>query len=112
MERQNSRLQRNFYSNRGKSAGVGHLWHLPDQNAPTGNSKNQWCDLTAIGPAIPARGSAGKVTGRARFAIWPGTDIIVKLENYRSFLDIYDLVGDRHCCRAAQRPGGGMSHER
>ncbi len=35
---------------------------------------------------------AGKVTERALFAIRRGPDIILKAENYRSFLDIYDLV--------------------
>jgi hypothetical protein len=43
----------------------------------------------------------------ARFAIGPGPDIIVKLENYRSFLDIYDLVRATLGARlTAKRPSG------
>jgi hypothetical protein len=42
-------------------------------------------------------------------------DIIVKLENCRSFLDIYDLVGatlGAAMAAWALAPGAGMSHER
>jgi hypothetical protein len=36
----------------------------------------------------------------------------LKLGNYRSFLDIYDLVGRSSAPFGDQAPGGGMSHER
>jgi hypothetical protein len=40
-------------------------------------------------------------------------DIILKLENCRSFLDIYDLVGQSsEAGQAAKHPGPDMSHER
>jgi hypothetical protein len=33
-------VQRNFFSNPGKSTGIGLLWHLPGRNAPARNPKN------------------------------------------------------------------------
>jgi hypothetical protein len=50
----------------------------------------------------------GKVTGTAQFAIRSRADIIVRLENCLSFLDIYDLVWrHRELGAAAKRPGSG-----
>jgi hypothetical protein len=49
-------------------------------------------------------GAAGKVTGGVRFAIRPGPDVIPELENYRSFLDIYDLVRSPLGAGIAARP--------
>jgi hypothetical protein len=50
----------------------------------------------------------GKVTGTAQFAIRSRADIIVRLENCLSFLDIYDLVWPhRELGAAAKRPGSG-----
>jgi hypothetical protein len=57
----NWKLQRNFFSNPGNSTGIGHLWHLPGQNAPARNSKNAKCDLMTIPLAVSVR-STGKVT--------------------------------------------------
>jgi hypothetical protein len=39
-----------------------------------------------------------------RFAIRPGPDVISELENYRSFLDIYDLVRSPLGAGIAARP--------
>jgi hypothetical protein len=48
-----------------------------------------------------------------RFAIRRQPGIIQKIENYRSFLDIYDLVWAAAADRlVAKRPGPDMSHER
>jgi hypothetical protein len=58
----NGRLQRNFFSNPDNSTGIGHLWHLPGQNAPAGNGKNTGCGLAAIHPAISTGGPGIKVT--------------------------------------------------
>jgi hypothetical protein len=37
----NWKLQRNFFLNPGNSTGIGHLWHLPGQNAPAEPEKRQ-----------------------------------------------------------------------
>jgi hypothetical protein len=51
-------------------------------------------------PATGGQRSPGKVTDEPDLAICPGRNIIVRQENYRSFLDIYNLV------RAYRRFGG------
>jgi hypothetical protein len=58
------------------------------------------------------RTAAGKVTREARFAIRPGTVIILKLKYSCSILDIYDLGAIVGACQAAKRPAWVLSHER
>ena len=49
-------------------------------------------------------GAAGKVTGVSDLQPARGPDVISELENYRSFLDIYDLVRSPLGAGIAARP--------
>jgi hypothetical protein len=80
-----------------------HLWVV--RKTP-GVARQRWSRATT-------GRSPGKVTGGDRFAIRPERDIILKLENCRSFLDICDLAGmPRSQLATVKRPGPDMCHER
>jgi hypothetical protein len=58
-------------------------------------------------------GSTGKVTGEPDLQSARGRISSLKPENYRSFLDIYDLAGDLfEPVWRRSAPGADMSHER
>jgi hypothetical protein len=62
---------------------------------------------------MPARRAAGRVTGEPDLQSATGRISSSKLENCRSFLDIYDLVGRlSEIIMEQSTPGTGMSHER
>jgi hypothetical protein len=63
-------------------------------------------------PANRSTRLPGKITERPGFAFRQRADIILKLENYRSFLDICDLVRRSfRAGQAAKRPGSGGGYE-
>jgi hypothetical protein len=98
--------QLNFFSYPENSTRYRSFMTSPAAECTLGRSKNPKC-----GPAAIDRRPPGKVTDAPDLAIGPGADIILGQENYRSFLDIYDLVG-RIAGLAANNPGPGASHER
>jgi hypothetical protein len=61
---------------------------------------------------MPARRAAGKVTGEPDLQSATGRISSSKLENCRSFLDIYDLAGRLSESLWSKAPGADMSHER
>jgi hypothetical protein len=68
--------------------GMSHLWHLSDRNAPAGNPDKHMIQ-TGEGGAID---SPIRRPERLAFAIPPRPDIMLELQNCRSFLNIYDPV--------------------